>query len=68
MNPYALPNPPESLRLEAVTACFGFDDLLDATLALNHPHLDTTIVVTSHDDRRTQAVAHKHGLPGIGRL
>jgi hypothetical protein len=34
VNPYALPNPPE----------------------------------TSHDDRRTQAVAHKHGLPGIGRL
>lgn len=61
MNPYALPHGPESLRLEAVTACVGFDDLLDATLALNHPHLDTMIVVTSHDDRRTQAVAHKHG-------
>jgi len=64
---YALPSPAptqghaESLRLEGVTACVGFDDLLDVTLDLNHPHFDTLIVVTSHDDRRTQAVARKHG-------
>src|SRR5580693_7111178 len=51
----------ESLRLEAVTVCVGFDDLLDLTLGLNHPHLDTLIVVTSHADRATQAVAKKHG-------
>jgi hypothetical protein len=51
----------ESLRLEAVTVCVGFDDLLDATLSLNHPHLDTLIVVTSQADRATQAVAQKHG-------
>jgi len=51
----------ESLRLEAVTVCVGFDDLLDVTLALNHPHLDTLIVVTSHADRPTQAVARKYG-------
>jgi hypothetical protein len=51
----------ESLRLEAVTACVGFDDFLDVTLALNHPHLDTMIVVTAHGDRATQAVAKKHG-------
>src|SRR5476649_1568604 len=51
----------ESLRLEAVTVCVGFDDLLDLTLPLNHPHLDTMIVVTNHDDRRTQQVVKKHG-------
>jgi hypothetical protein len=51
----------ESLRLEAVTACVGFDDLLDVTLPLNHPQVDTFIVVTSHDDRATQQVAKKHG-------
>jgi hypothetical protein len=51
---------PESLRLEAVTVSMGFDDFLDATLAANHPHLDTMIVVTSHDDKKTQAVARKH--------
>jgi hypothetical protein len=49
------------LRLEAVTVCVGFDDLLDVTLGLNHPHLDTLIIVTSHADRATQAVAAKHG-------
>ena len=51
----------EALRLEAVTACVGFDDLLDETLRLNHPHLDTMIVVTTHDDQATQRVAAKHG-------
>lgn len=51
----------ESQRLEAVTVSVGFDDLLDHTLSLNHPHLDTLIVVTSHEDRATQAVARKHG-------
>ena len=61
MNPYTLPPSPESLRLEAVTVCVGFDDVLDVTLALNHPHVDTMIVVTSHDDRRTHRVARKHG-------
>lgn len=51
----------EALRLEAVTACVGFDDILDYTLEANHPHLDTMIVVTSHRDTRTQLVAKKHG-------
>lgn len=51
----------EALRLEAVTVCVGFDDFLDVTLAINHPHFDTFIVVTAHDDRATQAVARKHG-------
>jgi len=51
----------DSLRLEAVTACVGFDDILDFTLSANHPHVDTLIVVTSHDDRATHAVARKHG-------
>jgi hypothetical protein len=51
----------DSLRIEAVSVCVGFDDLLDVTLGLNHPHLDTMIVVTSHGDRRTHAVAKKHG-------
>ena len=51
----------ESLRIEAVTACVGFDDVLDVTLANNHPNLDTMVVVTSHEDKKTQEVARKHG-------
>ena len=50
----------ESRRLEGVTTCVGFDDMLDYTLALNHPHFDHFIVVTSHDDRRTEQVCLKH--------
>ena len=61
---YSSPSAPsdaEALRLEAVITCVGFDDLLDITLGLNHPHLDTAIVVTTHADRGTHAVAKKHG-------
>jgi hypothetical protein len=53
--------PDDALRLEGVTVSVGFDDLLDVTLGLNHPHFDQMIVVTSHDDKRTQSVARKHG-------
>lgn len=55
------PSAGEQVRLEAVTTCVGFDDMLDVTLGFNHPHLDTMIIVTSHDDRQTQRVAQKHG-------
>lgn len=51
----------EMLRLEAVTTCVGFDDILDITLKENHPHVDTMIVVTAHSDKATQAVCRKHG-------
>ena len=54
-------NAAESLRLEAVSTCVSFDDLLDVSLGFNHPHLDTMIVVTTHDDKATQQVAKKHG-------
>ncbi len=53
--------PCDDLRLEAVTVSVGFDDLLDITLQLNHAHLDTMIVVTSHDDKKTPKVCAKHG-------
>src|SRR6266567_8062496 len=52
---------PDAQRLETVTVSVGFDDLLDVTLGLNHPHLDTLIVVTSHADKATHAVCRKHG-------
>lgn len=60
---YHHPPPPasEDLRLECVTVSVGFDDLLDLTLGQNHPHFDQYIVVTSHDDKKTHAVCHKHG-------
>ena len=51
----------ECLRLEAVTVSVGFDDILDHSLTANHGQVDTMIVVTSHEDRKTQGVARKHG-------
>jgi hypothetical protein len=54
-------NGTEDLRLEAVTVSVGFDDMLDVTLQMNHPHLDTMIVVTAHHDKKTHQVCAKHG-------
>ncbi len=51
----------DALRLESVTTCVGFDDILDVTLTANHHHFDYMIVVTSHEDHRTKNVAKKHG-------
>jgi hypothetical protein len=52
----------EALRLEGVTTCVGFDDVLDVTLGLNHPHFDNLIVVTSHEDRATHLCCQKHSV------
>jgi len=51
----------DSRCLEIVTTCVGFDDMLDVTLEKNHAHVDNYIVVTTHEDKKTQQVAHKHG-------
>jgi len=51
----------EALRLEVVITSVGFDDLLNITLGLNIGQFDTVIVVTSHEDKKTQAVAKKYG-------
>jgi glycosyltransferase involved in cell wall biosynthesis len=59
---YGDPPPPcEDLRLECVVTCVGFDDFLDVCLGVNHSHVDTLIVVTDHNDKKTQQVAAKHG-------
>ena len=52
----------EARCLEIVTTCVGFDDILDFTLALNHPHSDNYIIVTSHDDSATALVCLKHSV------
>lgn len=49
-------------RIEAVTVSVGFDDILDYAIEHNHPHVDTLIVVTSHDDHKTRLVCQKHGV------
>lgn len=59
---YCPPDPDcnDDLRLEAVVTSVGFDDILDETLHWNHHQVDTMIVVTSHEDKATQAVCKKH--------
>lgn len=64
--PYAREaHPNESLRLEAVCISTNYDELLDETLRDNVPQVDTLIVVTKHDDHKTQAVCKKHCTPCV---
>lgn len=52
----------DSNRLEIITTCVGFDDILEFALAHNHMHADNYIVVTSHDDVATQNVCKKFSV------
>lgn len=52
----------ECLRLEYVTVCVGFDDMLVHTLEQNMSQVDTAIVVTDHNDRKTHEVCRKLGV------
>jgi hypothetical protein len=50
------------LYLEGVTVCVDYADFLDETLTANLDHFDEFCVVTSHEDRATQAVCERHGV------
>jgi hypothetical protein len=52
----------ESRRIEAVTTCVGFADVLDWTIGFNHKQVDHLIVITSHEDCDTQRVCLKHSV------
>lgn len=51
-----------SNRLEGVTTCVNYADFLDVSLTENLHHFDEFVVVTSHEDKRTQQVCSKHGV------
>lgn len=55
----------DECKLELITTCVGFDDLLEETLSLNMPHVDNAIVVTAHDDKRVRMVANKFGAHAV---
>ncbi|MEN6550024.1 MAG: hypothetical protein ABFE07_28615 [Armatimonadia bacterium] len=48
-------------RLEGLTVSVGMADYLALTLPWNVKHFDRFVVVTSSDDKESQAVAQKHG-------
>jgi hypothetical protein len=51
----------DALRLEIVTTCVNFDDILEQTLITNHDIADHYIVVTSFSDKKTQMLAKSFG-------
>lgn len=48
-------------KLEAVVVCVGYGDMLAWTLPWNRREFDVVAVVTSSEDRETQAVAREQG-------
>jgi hypothetical protein len=59
------PNTPEAMNIEGLTTCVNYADFLDHALTQNLHHFDEFVVVTSHDDRHTQAVCQKHGVRAL---
>lgn len=54
-----------SHRVEAVTVCVGYGDILAVTMAENLTLLDSLLVVTSKDDTETHKVCKRHSVPYI---
>lgn len=50
------------MRIEAITTCVHYSDFLEQSLPENLQHVDSMVVVTSHDDPRTRGVCQKYGV------
>lgn len=49
-------------RLEAVSVCIGYGDILAETAVWNAPHFDKWVIVTSPDDEETREVCRRNRL------
>jgi hypothetical protein len=52
----------DATKLEIITVCYRFDDILKVTLAENHGHADSYIVVTDHADHATQDLCQRFSV------
>ena len=50
------------MRIEAVTVCVGFGDILEHTILANQGIFDRWIIVTCPDDNTTHRVCKRHGI------
>ena len=50
------------MRIEAVTVCVGFGDILEHAILANQGIFDRWIIVTSPDDNTTHRVCKRHGI------
>jgi len=50
------------MKIEAVTVCKGFSDILEHTILQNQALFDRWIIVTSPDDDGTHRVCKRHGI------
>jgi hypothetical protein len=50
------------IRIEAVTACRGYGDILEHSIQHNQSLFDRWIIVTAPDDDATHRVCKKHGI------
>jgi hypothetical protein len=52
----------KKMLIEAVTVCVNYSDFLAEAIPHNLPLLDLWTIVTTHEDRATQALCAKHGI------
>jgi len=50
------------MRIEAVTVCIGYGDILSHTIVENQHLVDHLVVITSPDDDETRAVCRRHSV------
>lgn len=50
------------MYIEAVTVCVNYSDFLAHTLPLNKQHFDHWVIITSREDRATQALCSHHNV------
>ena len=53
------------MRLEAIVVCVNYSDFLEHTLPENMKYFDRVVVVTSPEDRATQALCNRLGVDFI---
>jgi len=53
---------PDGQKIEAITTCVGFSDILAHTLPMNKNHFDRILVLTAPEDRDTQLVCDYWGV------
>lgn len=52
-----------SMKIECVTTCVGYGDILAHTLPRNRIHFDSLLVVTAPEDKQTQKVCDYYRVP-----
>ena len=51
------------MKIECVTTCVGYGDILAHSLPMNKGHFDSMLVITAPEDKQTQKVCDYYRVP-----